>query len=153
MRGGRGTASAQRPIGGGWGKQGEKEEMQWKRENNKIVTTPSPCSRYTPNRCHARDGGSKQVCCVNDAPDKLYNQFDFEEHIVNEAFSVMHKWFVDKELGVCRVTDFSGWQNSKGTIEPMLFYKYMVKETGTFKEEFSTVVEVAEWVRKCDSNV
>ena len=44
-----------------------------------------------------------------EAPDKLYNEHDFKKEVVDVAASVMQKWFMDKDLGMCRVAEFGGY--------------------------------------------
>ena len=83
----------------------------------------------------------------------MYNEYNFPEEVVNEAAKAMHRWFRDEELEMCRVFKFSGAKNENSDdIEPVLWYRHKNAGGGS-AEEYSSLVEVIDWVKACASNV
>ena len=85
-------------------------------------------------------------------PDKLPNKYKFHTNIVNEAARLMHAWFNDKEMGMCRVVEFGGFKKKDGTMEPVMYYDYF-DANGEVETDSSTLIEVAEWVEKDKTNI
>jgi hypothetical protein len=85
-------------------------------------------------------------------PDPIKNKYKFPAAVVNKAASLLHKWFVDAELGPCRVVEFGGNRNSKGKMEPVLYYTHVAPD-GELVDDSSTIPEVASWVAADQSNL
>ena len=104
-------------------------------------------------RCHQKEGGGGHEACKNtETPDKLPNEYKFHTNVVNEAARLMHAWFNDKDLGMCRVVELGGFKKPDGEIEPVLYYDYF-DENGEVETDKSTLIEVAEWVEKEKTNI
>ena len=87
-----------------------------------------------------------------EAPDKLKNDHDFEKEVVDVAASVMQKWFLDKDLGMCRVVEFGGYYNTNmKDVEPVLHYEYM--KDAEVHVESSALAEVVDWVGLSQDNL
>jgi hypothetical protein len=129
-------------------KKREASTMSARRELN-----ATPSSSFSARRCHAKEGGARKACCQNvEAPDKLYNEHKFEKEVVDVAASVMQKWFLDKELGMCRVVEFGGYYNTDmKDIEPVLHYEYMKGDD--VNVESSALAEVVQWVNMSQDNL
>jgi hypothetical protein len=93
-------------------------------------------------RCHRAAGGARPACCQNvQPPNKLRNEHNFCAKWVNAAAKLIHKWFHDSELGMCRVVRMGGALNSRGSTEPVMFYTH-VNEEGKVEEDSSSLPEV-----------
>ena len=98
--------------------------------------------------------GGRNACCKNThPPDKLKNTHNFPTQIVDKAASIMHRWFKDDELGMCRVVKLGGHKRTGERMGPVLFYQYVDKQTGDIGEEFSSIEEVVTWVEACPTNI
>jgi hypothetical protein len=96
-------------------------------------------------RCHSTQGGCTAAECQNtEIPDKIRNKHNFPVDVVNLAASLLHKWFDDDELGLCRVVDFGGKPDQDGIMQPVLHYAHL--DGDGVVEDTSTVEEVAAWV-------
>ena len=104
-------------------------------------------------RCHRVVGGMIPACCKNMLPpDKIHNHFNFPAKWVNSAAKLVHRWFLDYEVGMCRVTRLGGAQNFRDELEPVMHYEYM-DITGNAVEESSSLYEVRKWVKADKSNL
>ena len=93
------------------------------------------------------------ACCKNQLPpDRLLNEHKFPKTDVDVACTLMNRWFCDSSLGMCRVTEFSGFQNRQlKKLEPVMFYDFILN--GELNTESSTLSEVARWVGECEDNI
>jgi hypothetical protein len=72
--------------------------------------------------------------------------------MVSVAAKLLHKWFRDEDLGMCRVLRFTGVKGKKGAMEPVLEYAY-VDEGGKVVKEKSSFAEVKKWVQADTTNL
>ena len=104
-------------------------------------------------RCHQNVGGMAAAECTNQTkPDALPNRWKFHHKIVDAGAALLHRWFNDEELGMCRVVEFGGIYNNEGTLEPIMWYTHL-DEDGDEHRENSSLVEVKQWVADDDTNI
>ena len=104
-------------------------------------------------RCHQNVGGMAAAKCTNQTkPDALPNRWKFHPKIVDAGAALLHRWFEDDELGMCRVVEFGGISNNEGTLEPIMWCTH-VDEDGDEHRENSSLVEVKQWVQEDEPNI
>jgi hypothetical protein len=90
-------------------------------------------------------------------PERLDNPLNFPTVVVDIAAALMHKWFYDEDLGMCRVVKLGGVMrpNDVTGVEEMkatLTYEHVLDD-GSIDRNTSSLSEVKEWVDKEKSNL
>ena len=91
-------------------------------------------------------------CKNQDKPDSLPNKWNFHPKIVDAGAELLHKWFEDEELGMCRAVEFGMVDNNEGEKEPIMWYTHVDAESDEHGSS-SSLVEVKDWVNADTTNI
>ena len=83
----------------------------------------------------------------------MLNKQGLHPKVVDVAASLMNRWFNDDDFGMCRVVDLGNLvENTQGNLEPTVVYEYLDIDD-VKRQQFSSLVEVEEWVLANESNL